>query len=34
MMVLDVKYLLPGHGPWVNNGSEHVKMSCMMMGIR
>ena len=31
---LDVEYLLPGHGPWVNNGNEHIKMSCMMMGIR
>lgn len=31
---LDVEYLLPGHGPWVNNGNKHIKMSCMMMGIR
>ena len=31
---LDVEYLLPGHGPWVNNGNQHVEMSCMMMGIR
>ena len=31
---LDVEYLLPGHGPWVNNGKEHIKMSCMMMGIK
>lgn len=30
---LDVKYLLPGHGPWVNNGNLHIKMSCMNMGI-
>ena len=30
---LDVEYLLPGHGPWVNNGNQHVKMSCMNMGI-
>ncbi|SFL69216.1 Glyoxylase, beta-lactamase superfamily II [Methanobrevibacter olleyae] len=30
---LDVEYLLPGHGPWVNNGKEHIKMSCMNMGI-
>lgn len=22
---LDIQYLLPGHGPWVDNGSEHVK---------
>ena len=31
---LDVEYLLPGHGPWVYNGNQHIKMSCMMMGIR
>jgi len=24
---LDVAYLLPGHGPWVNNANEHIKMS-------
>jgi glyoxylase-like metal-dependent hydrolase (beta-lactamase superfamily II) len=24
---LDVEYLLPGHGPAVDNGSEHIKMS-------
>lgn len=30
---LDVEYLLPGHGPWVNNGNQHIKMSCMNMGI-
>jgi len=24
---LDVEYLLPGHGPAVNNGSEHIKLS-------
>jgi len=30
---LNVEYLLPGHGPWVNNGNQHVKMSCMNMGI-
>lgn len=24
---LDVKYLLPGHGPSVENGSQHIKMS-------
>ena len=30
---LDVEYLLPGHGPWVKNGNQHVKMSCMNMGI-
>jgi len=21
---LEIKYLLPGHGPWVDNGSQHV----------
>ena len=31
---LNVEYLLPGHGPWVKNGNQHVEMSCMMMGIR
>ena len=30
---LDVEYLLPGHGPWVKNGNQHVKMSCMNMVI-
>lgn len=24
---LDVKYLLPGHGPWVEDGSNHIKMA-------
>lgn len=24
---LDVEYLLPGHGPWVNEGSKHIKMA-------
>ena len=24
---LDVEYLLPGHGPATNNGSEHIKLS-------
>ena len=24
---LDVEYLLPGHGPWVSNANEHIKMS-------
>jgi hydroxyacylglutathione hydrolase len=24
---LDIKNLLPGHGPWTNNGTEHVKMA-------
>ena len=34
LKALDVKYLLPGHGPWVNNANQHIDMSCMMMGIR
>ncbi len=25
---LDVKYLLPGHGPAVEDGSQHIKMAC------
>ena len=28
---LDVEYLLPGHGPAVDNGSEHVKLSNRMI---
>ena len=28
---LDVKYLLPGHGPSVDNGSEHVNLSNRMI---
>lgn len=24
---LDVKYLLPGHGPWVEDGSNHIQMA-------
>jgi glyoxylase-like metal-dependent hydrolase (beta-lactamase superfamily II) len=28
---LDVNYLLPGHGPWANNGSKHVKMAYSML---
>lgn len=24
---LDFKYLLPGHGPWVEDGSNHIKMA-------
>lgn len=27
---LDVKYLFPGHGPAVDNGSQHIKMACEM----
>ncbi|AXV37472.1 MAG: MBL fold metallo-hydrolase [Methanobacterium sp. BRmetb2] len=23
---LEIEYLLPGHGPWVKNGSKHVEM--------
>jgi hydroxyacylglutathione hydrolase len=28
---LDVKFLLPGHGPWVSDGSKHIKMACNML---
>ena len=28
---LDVTYLLPGHGPWVNDGSMHIKMAYNML---
>ncbi len=28
---LDVKFLLPGHGPWVSDGSKHIKMACKML---
>ena len=28
---LDVKYLLPGHGPWADNGSKHIKMAYRML---
>ena len=24
---LNVKYLFPGHGPWVNNGKKHIELS-------
>jgi hydroxyacylglutathione hydrolase len=24
---LDVKYLFPGHGPWVSNGKQHIALS-------
>ncbi len=27
---LDVKYLLPGHGPWVNNGKRHIELARQM----
>jgi hydroxyacylglutathione hydrolase len=27
---LDIQYLLPGHGPAVNDGSRHVKLACEM----
>ncbi|RBQ22858.1 Hydroxyacylglutathione hydrolase [Candidatus Methanobinarius endosymbioticus] len=27
---LDVKYLLPGHGPWTNNGKRHVELAKQM----
>lgn len=28
---LDVEYLLPGHGPWVDNGNYHIKLSASML---
>jgi hydroxyacylglutathione hydrolase len=28
---LDVTYLLPGHGPWVEDGSKHIKTSYNML---
>lgn len=28
---LDVDNLLPGHGPWTDNGSEHIKLSYNML---
>lgn len=28
---LDVKYLLPGHGPWVDNGNSHITLSASML---
>ena len=30
---LDVVYLLPGHGPWVKNGKQHIAMSCLNFNI-
>jgi glyoxylase-like metal-dependent hydrolase (beta-lactamase superfamily II) len=27
---LNVQYLFPGHGPAVDNGSQHIKMACEM----
>ena len=30
---LDVTYLLPGHGPWVNDGSMHIKMAYNMLNV-
>ena len=31
LTTLDVTYLLPGHGPWVNDGSMHIKMAYNML---
>lgn len=28
---LNIDYLLPGHGPWTDNGSEHVKLAFKML---
>jgi len=27
---LDVEYLLPGHGPWANNGKRHIELAKQM----
>ncbi|KZX16737.1 N-acyl homoserine lactonase [Methanobrevibacter cuticularis] len=27
---LDVNYLLPGHGPWVDNGKKHIELANQM----
>jgi len=27
LLKLDIKYLLPGHGPWAENGNRHVKLA-------
>jgi hydroxyacylglutathione hydrolase len=31
LTTIDVTYLLPGHGPWVNDGSRHIKMAYNML---
>jgi len=28
---MDVNYLLPGHGPWVDNGSQHIDWAYQMI---
>ena len=28
---LNVTYLLPGHGPWVKDGSRHIKTAYNML---
>ena len=28
---LDVEYLLPGHGPWTNNGKRHIELARQML---
>jgi len=30
---LDVKYLLPGHGPWAENGKRHIELARQMFSI-
>ena len=30
---LDVEYLLPGHGPWTNNGKKHVELAKQMLSF-
>lgn len=33
LMKLDIEYLFPGHGPWVDNGSMHVELAAAFLGI-
>lgn len=33
LMKLDIEYLFPGHGPWVDNGSRHVELAAAFLGI-
>lgn len=30
---LGVEYLLPGHGPWVDNGQKHIELACDMINM-
>lgn len=31
LLELDIKYLLPGHGPWADDGNRHVKLAHDML---